>query len=125
MKKNFVKIPFVKSLLPQAEMLAGSRAESLFDARALLLPWKDVSKRVFDVLLSGPVFFLLLPLMLFIALLVKLDSRGPALYAQRRVGLNRRKARCRRGTERCTCGPESAKSCGRREADSFGAPFHV
>jgi putative colanic acid biosynthesis UDP-glucose lipid carrier transferase len=45
-------------------------------------------KRVFDlslVLVSAPVWA---PVMLLIALAVKLDSRGPALFLQQRTGLN-------------------------------------
>jgi lipopolysaccharide/colanic/teichoic acid biosynthesis glycosyltransferase len=49
-----------------------------------------MAKRLFDV--SGAALMLLLfaPLMLIIALLVKLDSRGPALFRQIRVGRNGR-----------------------------------
>jgi lipopolysaccharide/colanic/teichoic acid biosynthesis glycosyltransferase len=43
-------------------------------------------KRLFDVLVAGIGLFLLLPAMAFIALLVRLDSRGPAFYRCRRVG---------------------------------------
>jgi len=45
-------------------------------------------KRFFDLIFSfwGIIFFL--PLMAFIALLIKLSSRGAVLYAQKRVGLH-------------------------------------
>ncbi len=45
-----------------------------------------VFKRLLDLLLS---FFLLLvfsPLMLFIAIMIKLDSKGPVIYTQKRLG---------------------------------------
>ena len=47
-----------------------------------------VMKRVTDVALAGSALLLLAPLMLLIALAVKLTSRGPVLFRQRRYGLN-------------------------------------
>ncbi len=44
-------------------------------------------KRSFDLLGSTLILILLAPLMAMIALAVKLDSRGPVLFRQRRVGL--------------------------------------
>lgn len=43
-------------------------------------------KRVFDCVAAGIVLCLLSPLMLLTALLIKLDSKGPVLYCQKRVG---------------------------------------
>ena len=45
-------------------------------------------KRSFDVFASLLGIILLLPLMLFLAIAIKLDSRGPILFKQRRVGRN-------------------------------------
>jgi len=45
-----------------------------------------MSKRVFDVLAAGAGLVLLSPLLLAIALWIRLDSPGPALYRQQRVG---------------------------------------
>jgi len=45
-------------------------------------------KRVMDVSISLLALFLLLPLLVLIALLVKLTSRGPIFYLQERCGLN-------------------------------------
>jgi sugar transferase (PEP-CTERM system associated) len=47
----------------------------------------SAAKRVFDVLASGLLLALTLPVIAFFALLVKLDSRGPAFFRQTRVGL--------------------------------------
>ncbi|MBR0553199.1 TIGR03013 family XrtA/PEP-CTERM system glycosyltransferase [Stakelama marina] len=44
-------------------------------------------KRLFDVLASLTLLTLALPLILLTALVVKIDSKGPAFYRQRRVGL--------------------------------------
>ena len=45
-------------------------------------------KRIIDIVLSTVFILLLSPVMLITAILVKLDSRGPAIYTQLRVGLN-------------------------------------
>ncbi len=47
-------------------------------------------KRLFDVFTSSVALLLFLPLLLIIALLIKLTSAGPALYFQQRVGLGGR-----------------------------------
>lgn len=48
----------------------------------------DFAKRASDVVLSAFILLLTWPLMLFTALIVRLDSKGPALFSQERVGLN-------------------------------------
>ncbi len=45
-----------------------------------------MSKRVFDLLLSLLLLLLFFPVFVFIALLIKLDSRGTIFYLQSRVG---------------------------------------
>lgn len=45
----------------------------------------DAAKRTYDVFISLGLFALLLPLMLLIYLVVRLSSRGPALYSQQRL----------------------------------------
>jgi len=47
-------------------------------------------KRAFDVCFSAGVLVLTFPLMLLIALLIRLSSPGPVLFTQKRVGLNGR-----------------------------------
>jgi len=47
-----------------------------------------VAKRLFDLILASVFLLLLWPFMLLTALAVKLESKGPALYHQVRVGLN-------------------------------------
>jgi lipopolysaccharide/colanic/teichoic acid biosynthesis glycosyltransferase len=48
------------------------------------------AKRSFDVLVAATALLVLSPLMLLIAVLVKLDSPGPAIFTQKRVGLHRK-----------------------------------
>ena len=47
-------------------------------------------KRAEDILIASVALLLLSPLMLIIALLVRLTSPGPALFRQERIGLNGR-----------------------------------
>jgi len=49
-----------------------------------------VLKRTSDLIISALAVALLLPLWLLIALLIKLDSRGPVFYTQERVGMDGR-----------------------------------
>ncbi len=44
-------------------------------------------KRCFDFTFALAGLFLLLPIFLFVALLIKIDSRGPVFYRGRRIGL--------------------------------------
>jgi exopolysaccharide biosynthesis polyprenyl glycosylphosphotransferase len=49
-----------------------------------------LTKRIFDIIMGSLLLILLSPLMLIIALAVRIDSKGPALFRQRRVGENGR-----------------------------------
>ncbi len=68
-------------------------------------------QRGLDIALAGGALLILSPLMLLIALAIRLDSRGPILYRQLRIGLDRRDRRT----------PEEYHS--RRTADLGGRPF--
>lgn len=46
----------------------------------------DAAKRALDVAIAGPTLILLLPLLACVAVAVRLDSPGPALYRQARAG---------------------------------------
>jgi len=50
--------------------------------------WGRIIKRLFDICVS--IFFIILfsPLMLIIAILIKIDSKGPIIYKNQRVGQN-------------------------------------
>jgi putative colanic acid biosysnthesis UDP-glucose lipid carrier transferase len=52
--------------------------------------YRGVAKRVTDVGLSALILLLLLPLLVGIAVVVKLSSRGPVIFKQRRYGLDGR-----------------------------------
>ncbi len=50
--------------------------------------WDVVLKNAFDRIVSAALLILLFPLLLAVAIAVKLDSRGPALFRQKRYGFN-------------------------------------
>ena len=52
----------------------------------------EVAKRSIDILLATALIIVLLPLLLLIALLIKLDSPGPVIFTQERVGARRQRA---------------------------------
>jgi sugar transferase (PEP-CTERM system associated) len=47
----------------------------------------SVTKRLFDLVVSGLLLLITFPVIGLFAVLVKLDSRGPAFFRQRRIGL--------------------------------------
>ncbi|MFN2114382.1 MAG: undecaprenyl-phosphate glucose phosphotransferase [Anaerolineae bacterium] len=52
--------------------------------------WRRVLKRLVDIAISVTALVILSPLLLAVAILVKLESAGPAFYIQERVGLDAR-----------------------------------
>jgi exopolysaccharide biosynthesis polyprenyl glycosylphosphotransferase len=49
-----------------------------------------IIKRILDVIISAALLVLLLPFMIIISIIIKIDSKGPAVFTQKRVGLNGR-----------------------------------
>ncbi|MDR8378029.1 sugar transferase, partial [Acinetobacter baumannii] len=45
-----------------------------------------VSKRCFDYLVSALLIVIVSPVILFVAVVIKITSKGPVLYCQKRVG---------------------------------------
>ena len=52
--------------------------------------WPVLIKRALDILISGIMLIILTPAMILTAIAIKLTSRGPVLFVQKRVGLNKR-----------------------------------
>jgi lipopolysaccharide/colanic/teichoic acid biosynthesis glycosyltransferase len=55
-------------------------------SQQLMRPWEEVLKRLMDIVFSVVVLVVGMPLWLLVALAVKIESEGPALYSQVRVG---------------------------------------
>jgi exopolysaccharide biosynthesis polyprenyl glycosylphosphotransferase len=50
--------------------------------------WGRIAKRSFDLIVAATLLVALAPLFVLVALAIKIDSRGPVLFRQRRVGLD-------------------------------------
>lgn len=84
----------VLALLPDAIQLSTSRQHLgelagfpvlLLERTPLHQPWNRVAKRALDLVVAASALLLLWPLFLLLALLIKVDSRGPVLYRQERI----------------------------------------
>jgi lipopolysaccharide/colanic/teichoic acid biosynthesis glycosyltransferase len=75
----------------------------------------DIFGAVIGLIISVP-FWLVIPLM------IKLDSRGPVLYSQVRVGQNRRRAGRRSLVLGCA---DRRKTKDRRNESAYGRPFKI
>ncbi|GLH79939.1 undecaprenyl-phosphate glucose phosphotransferase [Bradyrhizobium sp. SSBR45G] len=58
--------------------------------RGLMSPLEHATKRLMDLALAGAALLLLSPLLLLVAIAIKLDSAGPVLFRQQRCGFNGR-----------------------------------
>ncbi len=77
-------------LVHEGEYVPG-QGVPLFELRPpILTGWDWALKRGFDIALSGVLVVVGLPFWLLVALAIKLDSRGPVLYVDRRVGVGER-----------------------------------
>jgi lipopolysaccharide/colanic/teichoic acid biosynthesis glycosyltransferase len=74
--------------------------------------WKERIRDVFDIGVAALALVVLSPLMILVAVLIKIDSPGPVLFRQERIGRNRRRSSSirNRGKER-------------RQRDPHGRPF--
>jgi exopolysaccharide biosynthesis polyprenyl glycosylphosphotransferase len=76
--------------------LARSKTEALHDDALITLPrgapegWALHVKRLMDIVLSLAGIIWFAPVFLIVAALIRLTSRGPAYFVQKRVGLNKR-----------------------------------
>jgi len=62
----------------------------LIEIKQDLMPkWQRMVKRLIDIVASSVLLLLLSPLYLYIAIRVRLSSKGPIIFQQERIGLNR------------------------------------
>lgn len=54
----------------------------------LYLKMYNIIKRAFDIVMVLIAMILLLPVFIIIAIMIKVDSKGPVFYVQKRIGLN-------------------------------------
>lgn len=98
--------PFVRNvaIIPDLQGLPLSNVETdfFFDQQTVMLRVRNnllvyhnrLLKRIFDLCFGALSFAMALPVMILIAVLVKLDSPGPVLHTGKRLGKNGRKFQC-------------------------------
>jgi len=59
---------------------------TLYIKKNLAKPWNILVKTLFDKFLTSILIILFLPIFIFIAIAIKLDSKGPAIFVQKRLG---------------------------------------
>ena len=74
-----------------APILASSSAGWLRDAREGLYP---IGKRALDILASGAGLLVLSPFFIILAVMIRVESHGPVLFSQTRIGRRGRSFRC-------------------------------
>jgi lipopolysaccharide/colanic/teichoic acid biosynthesis glycosyltransferase len=84
--------------------------ENVVDAR------RHAMRRAFDVVVASMALLVLSPVLALVALLIKVDSRGPVFYTQDRIGMNRRRRERR---------DERRAAPGRRNTAEAGQPFRI
>lgn len=81
---------------------SGIHVGHLFDEKTLFLsmhnnlasPWNCLLKRFFDIVVACTMLIVVLPLMICIVIAIKMDSKGPAIFAHKRVGKHGRSFKC-------------------------------
>lgn len=82
--------------LPKGSELSHIRVDRLGDIASISLyrtherEWQIFFKRAIDICISSILLILLSPLLLFIAIIIKLTSRGPVFYEWKVVGFNKK-----------------------------------
>jgi exopolysaccharide biosynthesis polyprenyl glycosylphosphotransferase len=80
-------LPPMRAMLGTAVQLSHVAEMPVIEYRTQRITWSTLAiKRVLDISVSAALLVLLTPLMLVIALAVRLDSRGPAIFTQLRAG---------------------------------------
>jgi lipopolysaccharide/colanic/teichoic acid biosynthesis glycosyltransferase len=79
-------------------------------------------KRFADLLISPICLVVFAPFLVIAAILIRLDSRGPVIYKQVRIGQNRRRSNRRRLNFEVEA---SRRNGDRRKFNMLGRPFHI
>ncbi|MCX7744847.1 MAG: sugar transferase [Flavobacteriales bacterium] len=83
----------IKVIPDMYDILSGSvRFNAIFgtpliEVNAVVMPeWQQSVKRAIDICFSAFMLILLFPLFILLAILIKLDSKGPIIFSQERIG---------------------------------------
>ena len=77
------KVQFLRKIKTAREKVATPQIEESMSSRHSFLP---TSKRAFDILVAAIALLVLSPLFLLIAVVIRLESRGPIFYIAKRAG---------------------------------------
>jgi lipopolysaccharide/colanic/teichoic acid biosynthesis glycosyltransferase len=113
-----------ESELPSTEWLTRLRLQRPRRNTRCLGETTRLLKRATDVVVSATMLVLLSPVMVLVALAVRITSRGPIIFRQTRVGLNLRDKRPDRRKESIEVEPERRDpNRDRRRDRGYGKPF--
>lgn len=80
----------IRAVLGQHALSTSSPVSPVRVQRAALTAFEKAVKRAFDILVSMTTILVLWPFLAMAAIAVKLDSKGPVIFRQRRTGFNGR-----------------------------------
>lgn len=85
-------IPFYNDVIPTQPTIDTVGNLKLIQLRTTPLdePVNALTKRAFDIVVSGLLLVILSPLFLILAIAIRLSSSGPVLFRQERIGLNKK-----------------------------------
>ncbi len=86
----YLKLGSARSPLPFRAVASLAGLQLLMVQRRPIAGWNTLLKAIEDYTLAALALFLFTPLLLVLALLIKLDSPGPVFFKQRRNGFNQR-----------------------------------
>ncbi|MDX1968375.1 MAG: sugar transferase [Planctomycetaceae bacterium] len=113
--------------LPSPQWLTNLRLERPRRNTRCLGETTRLFKRITDIVGASALLMVLWPVMLLVAVLVRLTSPGPIIFSQRRVGLNLREKKRDRRTARAGMPPDGMErrhpGSDRRRGSAFGKPF--
>ena len=93
---RFCLVPRIQQSLQlqlKPEMIGNGAVYTNYQSPLIYLS-NRVLKRTFDIIFSSLVLICLLPFLPFIALIIKMQSRGPVIFKQMRTGINGRNFMC-------------------------------
>lgn len=85
-------VPFYNDIIPTRPTIDTVGNLKLIQLRTTPLdePVNALTKRAFDIVVSGLLLVILSPLFLLLAIAIRLSSPGPVLFRQERIGLNKK-----------------------------------
>jgi lipopolysaccharide/colanic/teichoic acid biosynthesis glycosyltransferase len=120
-----IEVPRYSTRLdPQRDEL-GLLGDSVRNRQILMDSISDRLKRAFDITFASIALFLLSPIILITAILIKLESRGPVFFKQERIGINRRTNDRRNNPAFSYGGAERRNKFDRRKEINLGKPFNI